>query len=279
MSASGAPIRGRHWMLVLPALALYVFLMVGPLLQLVYQSVHTQDGGAGRFTIEFYRSLTSPSFVGTLLVTVKTSLASAAICTSIGYLVAYCLVRRCSERVRNIWLNVIVSILFLSLLIRIYALSLTFGSTGVTPWLARVFGFSPTGSGVVEVMIVLGLLNFTLPLAILSLLGVVESVSPALALAAQSLGAPRFKAFLTIDAAICLPRILSTGILIFSLCISAFLVPMILGRGFVQFVSNLVYLRFSDLFDPGTGAAMALVLLAVTLAMIGAAHRLLPNRT
>jgi putative spermidine/putrescine transport system permease protein len=104
-------------------------------------------------------------------------------------------------------------------------------------------------------------------------------VNPKLNQAAQSLGAPRYLAFLTIDTAICLPSLLSTAVLTFSLCISAFLIPMILGRGFVEFVSNLVYARFSELFDPATGAAMAIALLAVTLAIIVAMQRLFRVRS
>jgi ABC-type spermidine/putrescine transport system permease subunit I len=256
-------------MLVLPAALLYAFLVVGPLIQLLFQSLHTSDArGHAAFSTEFYRSLTTPSFVHTLAQTVKTSVITAALSTALGYLIAFRLVRHCGRRARNLWLNVIVSVLFLSLLIRIYALSLTFGSSGFMPHLADFFGFSRAGTAAVEVLIVMGLLNFTLPLGILSLLGVVESVNPALNQAAQSLGAPRYRAFITIDTAICLPRLLSTAVLTFSLCISAFLIPMILGRGFVEFVSNLVYVRFSELFDPGTGAAMALVLLVVTLGII-----------
>jgi ABC-type spermidine/putrescine transport system permease subunit I len=222
--------------------------------------------------------LTTASFIRTLAQTVKTSVIAAGLSTTLGFLIAFRLVRHCADKARNRWLNAIVSVLFLSLLVRIYAISLTFGSTGFLPYLARFFGFSPTGPGAVEVLIVLGLLNFTLPLAILSLLGVVESVNPALNQAAQSLGATRCGAFFTIDCAICLPRLLSTAVLTFSLCISAFLIPMILGRGFVEFVSNLVYMRFSELFDPGTGAAMALVLLMVTLIIIGGAQRLFRPR-
>lgn len=262
-------LRAPYLLLALPALLIYAFLMVGPLLQLLYQSFFIEDAELGvSFTLEFYRSLASPSFLRVLGGTIRTSLLAAGLSTVIGYLIAYHLVRRCSSRRRNLWLNIIVSVLFLSLLIRIYAISLTFGSTGLMPYIARLGGLSPTSPILAEVLIIVGLLNFTLPLAVLSLLAVVENINPRLSQAAQSLGASRYLAFLTVDAALCLPNLLSTAVLTFSLCISAFLVPMILGRGFVEFISNLVYVRFSELFDPSTGAAMAMVLLVVTLAII-----------
>ena len=46
--------------------------------------------------------------------------------------------------------------------------------------------------------------------------------------------------------------ILSAFLISYTLCISAFVVPMVLGKGKVLFVSNLIYNRFSEIANyPG----------------------------
>jgi len=261
--------------LVAPALALYGVLLVGPLGLLVRQSLAT---GGDSLTLSHYRALLSESFAFSLIETFKISIIATLASTILGYLVAFYLVRRCSPRMRNVWLNVIVSILFLSLLIRIYALLLTFGTGPFMQFVTGLFNTSPTSRTVTEMLVVLGLLNFTIPLVILSLLGPIENINPKLMEAAQTLGAAYWKAFFGIDFKLSLASFVSAGVTTFSLCISAFLIPMVLGRGFVNFVANLVYVRFQEVFDPATGAAMAIALLVITLLVIYGVQRITTPR-
>ena len=261
--------------LVAPALTLYGMLLVGPLGLLVRQSF---AAGGNSLTLSHYRALLSDSFAFSLIETFKISIVATFAATILGYLVAFYLIRRCSPRTRNVWLNVVVSILFLSLLIRIYALLLTFSTGPFMQFVTGLFNISPTSRTMTEMLVVMGLVNFTLPLVILSLLGPIENINPKLIEAAQTLGAAYWKAFFSIEFKLSLASIVSAGITTFSLCISAFLIPMVLGRGFVNFVANLVYVRFEEVFDPGTGAAMAVVLLLITLLVIYGVQRMATPR-
>lgn len=261
--------------LVAPALTLYGVLLVGPLGILVHQSFAAGDNS---LTLSHYQSLLSKSFAFSLAETFKISIIAAFAATISGYLVAFYLIRRCSPRTRNRWLSGIVSILFLSLLIRIYALLLTFSAGPIMQFVTGLFGISPTGRTMTEALVTLGLVNFTMPLVILSLLGPIENVNPKLVDAAQTLGAAYWKAFFSIELRLSLAPIVSAGIMTFSLCISAFLIPMILGRGFIDFVANLVYVRFQEVFDPATGAAMAVVLLLMTMVVIYGVQRISTSR-
>ena len=236
------------------------------------------SAGDGLFTLDHYRSLFSRSFAYNLIETLKLSAIAAVAATVSGYLIAFYLIRQCTSRMRNIWLNAIVSILFLSLLIRIYALLLTFGAGPLMEFVTGLFGMSPTSRAMTELLVVLGLVNFTMPLVILSLLGPIENINPKLMEAAQSLGAAYWEAFFSIELKLSLTNLVSVGITAFSLCISAFLIPMVLGRGFVDFVANLVYVRFQEVFDAATGAAMAVALLLITLLVIYSVQWLLIRR-
>ena len=46
----------------------------------------------------------------------------------------------------------------------------------------------------------------------------------------------------------------------FAMCISNFVVPLILGRGVVLFTTNLMYVRFSDVANYPSGAAIGIIM-------------------
>ena len=56
--------------------------------------------------------------------------------------------------------------------------------------------------------------------------------------------------------------------------ISAFVIPMVLGKGRVLFLSNSIYNRFSELADYPSGAAIAVVMLVVSLILVVGVSRL-----
>jgi ABC-type spermidine/putrescine transport system permease subunit I len=269
----------NRWLLIAPAVALYSALLVGPLGGLIVESFHGQEVNGGfAGSLDAYRDLASGGFGRVLLDTLRISVIASLISVAAGFLVARHLARHCSPRMRVIWTNVIVSILFLSLLIRIYALALTFGPAGLMPYLALLLNIRPTSRALTECLVVMGLLNFTMPFVTLSLVGVIENINPRLNEAAQSLGAPGWRAFLTTDLTLALPSVVSIAAVAFSLCISAFLIPLILGRGFVLFLANLIYVRSSEILDFQTGSAMAVTMLLLTMALIYGLQRVARGR-
>ena len=101
-----------------------------------------------------------------------------------------------------------------------------------------------------------------------TLLGTIQNVDPRLVDAAQALGAPAWKAHLTITLPLCMRGLLAAFLFAFTFSISAFVIPMILGKGRVLFISNLIYNRFSEIADYPSGAAISIVLFAVALTIV-----------
>ena len=97
-------------------------------------------------------------------------------------------------------------------------------------------------------------------MATLTLLGTIQNVDPRLVDAAQALGAPGWKAHLTITLPLCMRGLLAAFLFAFTFSISAFVIPMILGKGRVLFISNLIYNRFSEIANYPSGAAISIVL-------------------
>jgi putative spermidine/putrescine transport system permease protein len=115
---------------------------------------------------------------------------------------------------------------------------------------------------------VLGLLHYLIPISAITLLGTIQNINPRLSEAAQALGAPRWTAHLTVTVPLCVPGLLSAFLICFTLCLSAFVVPMILGKGKVLFVSNLIYARFSEIANYPSGSAVSIAMLVMSLAII-----------
>ena len=64
------------------------------------------------------------------------------------------------------------------------------------------------------------------------------------------------------------PGLLSTFMIVFAMCISNFVVPLILGRGVILFTTNLMYTRFSDVANYPSGAAIGVIMLVLSCSMV-----------
>ena len=76
----------------------------------------------------------------------------------------------------------------------------------------------------------------------------------------------------------CVPGLLSAFLISFTLCLSAFVVPMILGKGKILFVSNLIYARFSEIANYPSGSAISIIMLVLSLLIIYGVSYLVTSR-
>jgi putative spermidine/putrescine transport system permease protein len=130
-------------------------------------------------------------------------------------------------------------------------------------WLARPLPlmYNKFGVGV-------ALVHVFLPFMILSLTGVIKRIDPALLEAGVSLGASPARTFWEVTVPLSLPGILAGSLLVFSLAISSFVVPVLLGGFKVYVLPIIVYEQILSVFDWPFGAANAFVLLLISLALI-----------
>ncbi|MGO4263899.1 ABC transporter permease, partial [Lysobacter sp. TAB13] len=156
----------------------------------------------------------------------------------------------------------------LSMLVRTYALELAFGSVGVVRPLFLALGISPTSRWYTETLVAAGLLHAVVPMCTLTLLGTIQNIDPRFCDAAQSLGAPAWKAHLGITVPLALPGLVSAFLIAMTFSISAFVIPMVLGKGRVLFLSNTIYTRFSDVANYPSGAAVSIVMLVISLLVL-----------
>ena len=196
----------------------------------------------------------------------------------VGFPIAYYVARTRSRRIRNVAIALLITLMFLSALVRVYSLELTFGTVGAMMPVLRFFEISTNSRTYIQWLVVAGLLHFIVPMAALILIGTIQNVNPRLVEAAQALGALRWKAHLTITVPLSTRGILSAFLICYTLSISAFVVPMVLGKGKVLFVSNLIYRRFSEVANYPSGSAISITLLVISLVIVYVVSRVASQR-
>jgi putative spermidine/putrescine transport system permease protein len=123
--------------------------------------------------------------------------------------------------------------------------------------------------------VTIGLVHFALPVAILSLVGVIEAVDPALEEAARSLGAGPGRTFLRVTLPLTLPGVAAGSMLVFALTVAAFVTPALMGGPSLIVLSTLIYQQMTVTLEWGFGAAVATILLVVATALFLLYQRLL----
>ena len=230
------------------------------------------------FTLANYADLLNLPFAGLFWETLRISMLTSLVGIVVAYPLAWHIVRRWSRRVRTLAIGLMVMLLLLSMLVRTYAIELTFGSVSILRPALRALGISPNSGWYIECLVAGGLLHYIIPVATLTLLGTVQNVDPRLVEAAQSLGAPAWRAHLTVTLPLSRTGLVGAFLIGLTFSISAFVIPMVLGKGRVLFLSNSIFNRFSELADYPSGAAIAVVMLAVSLLLVLAVSRLAQSR-
>ena len=271
-------------LLLVPGVIVFTLLLIAPIGTVFNESfkvfIPGRIGSAegSPYTLINYLELAKPAYVGYFLLTFRLGLIAAILALLVAYPIAYFVARMRSGALRTLSVGFLITMMFLSALVRVYSLELTFGSVGALKPVISAFGFSTHSRTYLQWLVIGGLLHFIIPMAALTLVGTIQNVNPRLAEAAQALGAPAWKAHLTVTVPLSLKGILSAFLITYTLSISAFVVPMVLGKGKVLFVSNLIFSRFSELANYPSGSAISVIMLVASLLIIYVVSRVAMQR-
>jgi len=119
-----------------------------------------------------------------------------------------------------------------------------------------------------ETAIIISLVQFTLPFAVLNIYNALTQIEPHLIEAARSLGAPPLRRFWHITLPLSLPGVLSAAIITFSLAISSFIAPAYLGGGTKLVLTTLISETMLGSYDLAMASTIAVVLLVFSLAVV-----------
>jgi putative spermidine/putrescine transport system permease protein len=252
---------------MLPALLILALVFIAPLANLIALSFHQSTGPADvspDVSLANYTDfVTDPFFLQILARTIFLGLVVVLCCLAIGYPVAYFLART-DSRWRGIALFLVVAPLLVSAIVRNIGWFPLLGESGLVNWVLRGLGLIRAPLQLVNNFtgVVIGLTHALLPFMILTLTNVIQRVEPDLEEAAANLGAAPFAAFWRVLLPLSLPGIVSGSLLTFTMAISAYTTPAILGGGRLLVMATYIAQQFQTVLDyPAGGTAAALLLL------------------
>ena len=150
---------------------------------------------------------------------------------------------------------------------------------GVVSHLLETLGASgPTSLLGTQTGVVIALSEILLPIMVLVLYGVIRNVDPAVERAAVDLGDHPFIVWLRVTIPLSKHGIIGGFMLVFSLSLSSYATPKLIGQSRVSTLGTSVYEYAMTLSDYNTASVYACILLAITLAISFFAARLLTEK-
>lgn len=259
------PVFWLIWPLVLVLAVFFVALLRFADVSLLHQIPGTAMFEGPRALGNYADTFASPLARKALMDTLVMSLEITGLTILMGYPLAYLMARSPSAFLRNaIFFTLIVTFLSGGIT-RAYAWMLVLGNTGPVNGLIQALGFPRMRLINNQLGVVISIVHFILPFFVLTLLGAIKNIPATLEEAARSHGASRWEAFRTVTLPLSVPGLVSASLLAFTLAISSFLFPLLLGGGRVQMFANLIYDKIQSSFDMPAAAAMAMIFLVFAL--------------
>jgi putative spermidine/putrescine transport system permease protein len=279
MHSSETARRWINWaLLVTVPLLVFGAFYAAPILNLVRLSFGTagaQPGMVEGFDLHLYADLVSDAFfLEVVWRTVRLSLLTTLTCALVGYPVAF-YVAQTKGWEQTILFIILLLPLMTSATVNSYGWLILMSNTGVVNAVLQALGLTdgPIRLMRTETAIVIGLAHVLIVFMIISIAAALQAIDPNHIRAARSLGATPWAAFLRIVLPQSLPGIRTGCLLVFSLSMSAYATPVVLGGARLKFVSFLIYQQAVHLLDWPRAAAMAVLLLIATtgsLALVSA---------
>jgi len=248
-----------------PLVLLFVVLLVYPVGQLLLLSIYS----GGSFTLAKYRQLFQSSvYVNVMLITLKISLWTTLLAVAGGYPVAY-LISSLEKDRKAKWLFWVLLSFWTSFLVRAFAWIVMLGRNGVVNQLLTAAGLQATPSNLLYSLgaVLVGMVHALMPLAVLTMLSVMENIDRNLPRAAATLGAKPGTAFWRIYFPLSLPGVAAGAIMVFVTAVGFFIVPQLLGGSREVMITQLIIEQVLQTLNWGFAGSISVLMLVVVVAV------------
>ena len=258
------------WLLLPPLLFLAIF-FIYPLIDILQRSVTEPEVGFGNF-VKFYESEVNFKI---LINTLRMSLLVMLLCLFIGYPYAY-LMNASRPQAAALLLVAVLIPFWSSILVRTYAWTIILQKTGLVNSLLVSLGIVEEPLKLFRNLfgIVVGMTHILLPFMVLPIYSVMQRIDDDLVTAAESLGAPPFRAFREVFLPLSLPGVYAGSLLVFIVALGYYITPALLGGPKDKMMGARVVDQVQQLLDWGMGSAMAVILLLATLIILAVVGRI-----
>ena len=266
MNAEVQPYAVRWELLLWPSVAIFFLLLVFPQGLFIWNSFH-EDLGMGRIsaflTLDNYVDiLTDPFYLRAFWVTFYLSVGSTVVGLLVAFPTAYLL-----ARMRSRWISYLIALLlissFVTVLIKLIGLTVIMSQQGMVNNLLMWTGLISTPLQMLhnDFAVLVGLVQYTLPLLVMLLFSVIQTIPKSLEDAAEVHGATRLSMFWRVLLPLAKPGLIAAALISFNMAMGAFTSAVILGGGRVLTLPVLIQLKVTADFDYAFGATLSTVLL------------------
>ncbi|GGJ17400.1 ABC transporter permease [Halobellus salinus] len=257
--------------LLIPGVLLVSFLAVG-MVFLAWYSVLTYDTVeiiAYEYTLANWRDLIDTGTFYTVFVrTIMYSAAVTAGCVALAIPYAYLVVRTDRTLFRYLLLFGLFVPFFTGVIIRAYGWLIILGENGLLNWVLGTLSLPTVSFLGTPVAVLLGLLQYLLPFAVLMLTPAIASIDPDLERAAKNCGANQWQTFRHVVLPLARPGITAATIVSFTICMANYSIPDLLGGGTLSFVANFIYNQVFGTLNYPFAAVLSVVLVAVASSFV-----------
>jgi putative spermidine/putrescine transport system permease protein len=273
-SAPRAP-RDRTLLLMLPALAMLVFMFLVPLALFFVRSFMEFDGTSAEFLDQGRDLLFSQAYLTALGTTNWISLIVTVTTLLIGYPIAYYLTTATGAGVTIVVLSIVLPY-FTSIIVRTFSWMVLLGEHGLVNDALLAAGLigAPLSLMYNRLGVLIGMSYVLLPYMVLTLYAAMRAIDPSLLRAAAGLGASGFHTFRRVFFPLSLHGVLSGALIVYILSIGFFITPALMGGQHDIMIAMLIDRALEVAVDWPSAALMSLTLLVVTLALYAIYYRI-----
>lgn len=253
----------RHFLMAAPLVVLLLVLLIYPVGQLLLLSVVDDKG----FTLaQYHRLFESSVYVNVLLITLKISLWTTFFSVVAGYPVAYLISSLSAKRKTSLLFWVLLSF-WTSFLVRTFAWVVLLGRNGVVNQLLQALGILDAPANLLYNFgsVLVGMVHALMPLAVLTMLSVMENIDRNLPRAASTLGARPGTAFWKIYFPLSMPGVAAAAIMVFVTAIGFFITPALLGGRKETMITQIIIDQVQQTMNWEFAGAVSVLLLVVVL--------------
>lgn len=265
--AGGVQRRPSTWLAAWPIVPVLAFLgltFVLPVGQLLWLSVVDKTGALT--ATHYIKLFASPVYVQVLLITFKIATWTTLCCLLGAYPVAY-LLATTTERWRGRLMLWVLLPFWTSFLVRAFAWIVLLGRNGPVNGLLQAVGMTDAPLPLIYNLtgVLIGMTHALMPLAILTMVSVMEHIDANLARAGSTLGARGGQVFWRIYFPLSLPGVAAAGLLVFITALGFFITPALLGGRRETMITQVIIDQVQELLNLAFAGAVSVLLLVSAL--------------
>jgi putative spermidine/putrescine transport system permease protein len=273
----------RGALLAAPALAVVVLVVLVPTFQLLLYSFRHYEPGQvmqAALTLENYtRFFTERYYLNILVDTFRLAAICTVVALVLGFPVAYFLART-QSKYKTLWVILLVFPLLVGNVVRAAGWMVILGNAGFVNALMMSVGIidQPVRLLYTPSAAIIGTAAVVLPYMIITLQSVLEGIDRSIEEAARNLGADAASTFRRVTLPMSAPGVAAGTMLVFILCMNAYATPVLLGGTSITVMTPAIYSQIAQVSNWPFGAALAFILMIVTLAMALGSNWLIHRR-